>query len=368
MPDIRLEKLAKILIQYSLEIKAGDQLAISTNPLAHELTLLVYEEAIKAGAHVTTTVSMPGTEKIFFDYATEDQLDFVSPVRKLIYETYDAFLSIGAEFNTRSLSGTNPDRLARFQKANTTLTKIFMDRSANLDFRWCYTEFPTNASAQEADMSLRDYSEFVYRAGLLDHPDPVTAWKEEGERQQVLIDWLTGKDVIEISGDDIKMNFSIKDRTFKEANGKKNFPDGEIFTSPVENSANGWVRFKYPAIYQGQEVIDVELWFEDGKVVKEQASKGSELLTSVLNTDKGSRFLGEWGIGTNYGIKRFTKNILFDEKMGGTIHFALGKGYPETGSKNESAIHWDLLCDMTRSEIHIDNELFYENGKVVVLE
>jgi aminopeptidase len=216
-------------------------------------------------------------------------------------------------------------------------------------------------------MSLRDYQEFVFEAGLLDEPDPVAAWRIEGKKQKKLIDWLTGKDLVEISGEDIDIKFSIKDRNFKEADGKYNFPDGEIFTAPVEGSANGWVRFKYPAIYQGQEVIDVELWFEDGKVVKEKASKGDELLSSVLNTDDGSRFIGEWGIGTNYGIKKFTKNMLFDEKMGGTIHFAMGKGYPETGSVNESAIHWDLLCDMAQSEIKIDQELFYENGNIAKL-
>lgn len=367
MPDPRLSKLAQILVHYSLGLKAGDQLEIRTNPLAQELALLVYEEAVKTGAHVLNTISLPGSEKIFFEYANGNQLDFVSPVRKLVYESFDAILAIGAEFNTRSLSGTKPENLARAKKARASLTKIMLERAANLDLSWCVTEFPTNASAQEADMSLRDYQEFVFGAGLLDEPDPVDVWRKEGERQKQLIDWLKGKDVVRISGEDIDLKFSIKDRIFKEGDGKNNFPDGEIFTAPVEESANGWVRFKYPGIYESQEVIDVELWFEHGKVVKEKASKGNELLSSILNTDDGSRYLGEWGIGTNYGIKKFTKNMLFDEKMGGTIHFALGKGYPETGSLNESGIHWDLLCDMSKSEIKIDDELFYRNGKIAVL-
>lgn len=368
MPDPRLSKLAQILVHYSLSLKAGDQLEIRTNPLAQDLALLVYEEAVKTGAYVLNTITLPGSEKIFFEFASDDQLDFVSPVRKLVYETFDAILVIGAEFNTRSLSGTNPESLSRARKASTPLTKIFLERSANLELRWCYTEFPTNASAQEADMSLRDYEEFVYAAGLLDEPDPVVAWRKEGERQKKLINWLKGKNVVEISGTDIDIRFSIKDRGFKEADGKYNFPDGEIFTGPVEKSANGWVRFKYPGIYEGQEVIDVELWFENGKIVKEKASKGIELLTSLLNTDDGSRYLGEWGIGTNYGIKKFTKNMLFDEKIGGTIHFAVGSGYPETGSENESAIHWDLLCDMAKSEIRVDNELFYKDGSFSILD
>jgi aminopeptidase len=156
---------------------------------------------------------------------------------------------------------------------------------------------------------------------------------------------------------------SIKERQFMPCCGHENFPDGEIFTGPVEDSVNGWVRFKYPAIEYGQEVTDIELWFENGRVVKETASKNQEMLTSMLDTDPGARFLGEWGIGTNYGIQRFTKNMLFDEKMGGTIHLAVGAGYPETGSKNESGIHWDMLCDMADAEIQVDGETFYKNGK-----
>jgi aminopeptidase len=368
MTDMRLNQLAKILVNYSLELKPGDQLEIRTNPLAHDLALIVYEEAVKAGAYVHNSISLPGSEEIFYHFANEDQLDYVSPIRKQIYETFDAVLAISAEHNTRALSGIDPSRISRARKATTSLMKTFLERAANLDLRWCLTSFPTNASAQEADMSLKEYQDFVYDAGLLDKPDPVEAWQKEGKRQRELIDWLSGKELVELKGEDIDLKLSIKNRTFKEADGKYNFPDGEIFTGPVEDSANGWVRFNYPAIHEGKEVIDVELWFEAGKVVKESASKGQELLTSLLNTDPGARFLGEWGIGTNYGIQRFTKNMLFDEKMGGTIHLAIGSGYPETGSANESAIHWDMLCDMTESEIKIDGDLFYKDGKIIILD
>lgn len=241
-----------------------------------------------------------------------------------------------------------------------------MERAARNEVRWCVTVYPTHAMAQEADLSLSDYREFVYGAGLLNEPDPVAKWREEGERQQKLIDWLAGKDQVTLKGSNTDLQMSIKGRTFKEADGKYNFPDGEIFTGPVEDSVNGWIRFRYPAIYSGQGVTDIELWFENGKVVKEKASKGQELLTSLLNTDTGARFIGEWGIGTNYGIQRFTKNMLFDEKIGGTIHLAVGASYPETGGKNDSGLHWDMLCDMTESEIHVDGELFYKNGNPVV--
>ena len=366
MPDPRIQKLAKVLVNYSLALQPGQQLSIRTNPLAQDLALAAYSEAIQAGAHVIPQISLPGFDEIYFKHASDEQLDFISPVRKMIVEKFDAQLVIGAEYNTRALSGVDPERLARFRKASAPLSKIFMDRSARQELHWCYTEFPTQASAQEADMGLQDYENFVYGAGLLDMPDPVAAWIEEGKRQKVLIDWLAGKDQVMIKGEYIDLQLSIKDRKFKEADGKFNFPDGEIFSGPVENSAYGWVRFSYPAIYDGQEVIDVELWFEAGKVVREKASKGKELLTSLLNTDPGARYLGEWGIGTNYGIQRFTKNMLFDEKIGGTIHFAVGASYPETGGLNESGLHWDMLCDMSKSEIIIDGEVFYRNGRPVV--
>jgi aminopeptidase len=220
--------------------------------------------------------------------------------------------------------------------------------------------------AQDADMSLIDYREFVFGAGMLDEADPVAFWKGEGRKQQKLTEWLKGHDRVILKGSDVDITLSIKDRLFELSDGKYNFPDGEIFTSPVEDSANGWIRFRYPAIHQGQEVTDIELWFENGRVVQERAAKNQELLTALLNTDAGARTLGEWGIGTNYGIKRFSKNILFDEKLGGTIHFAVGAGFPECGGRNESGLHWDMLCDMATSEITVDGQLFYKDGQTVI--
>jgi len=366
MSDPRVTKLAQVLVQYSLNLQPGEEFSLRSSPQAEELTRAVYEEAVRAGAHTTLEIGLPGAEEIFFKHASETQLDYVSPIRRLITETFSASLYIEADHNTRELAGTDPARQARARKAGSELTRIFLDRAARMELKWCFTVYPTHAMAQEADMSLSDYQDFVYGAGLLDEPDPVAAWKKDGERQRELIRWLAGKDQVRIKGKDIDLRLSIKDRTFIEADGKCNFPDGEIFTGPVESSLNGWVRFAYPAIYGGQEVIGIELWFEDGKVVKEKAGKGQELLTALLNTDEGARFLGEWGIGTNYRIQRFTKNMLFDEKIGGTIHLAVGASYPETGGQNESGLHWDMLCDMAQSEITVDGELFYRDGKFAV--
>jgi aminopeptidase len=367
MSDPRVTKLAKVLVHYSLGLKPGDQFVLGTSPLAEELNLAVYEEAIQAGAHIFVQQSVPGASEIFYKNASETQLDYVSPFRKMLYELADVRLDIDASHNTRSLSGIDPQRFARVSRANAPLSKIFMDRAAKGELRWSYTVYPTHALAQEAEMNLRDYQDFVYGAGMLNEDDPVAYWQEVGESQQKLVGWLRGHDSVVLQGSNIDLTLSIKDRVFVSADGKENFPDGEIFTGPVENSANGWVRFSYPAIEYGQEVTDIELWFEEGKVVKEKASKNVELLTGQFNTDAGARFIGELGIGTNYGIQRFTRHMLFDEKMGGTIHLALGASYPETGGKNESGIHWDILCDMKDGKILVDGELFYQNGKVVIV-
>jgi aminopeptidase len=366
MPDPRVIKLAQVLVKYSLNLQPGEKFRIRTSPLAEELSLAVYKEAILAGAHVTIQNSLAGSAEIFYKFASDVQLEYVSPITRLITETWDADLYIEAEHNTRELTAIDPSRMAMVRKANAELSKHYFERAARGELKWSLTVYPTHAMAQEADMSLVDYQDFVYDACLLGEEDPVAAWINLGKRQARYIQWLAGKDQVVIQGENVDLKFSIKGRTFENCDGKFNFPDGEIFTGPVENSVNGYIRFSYPGIFSGQEVEDIELWFKDGRVAKEKASKGQDLLTKMLDSDGGARYLGEWGIGTNYGIQRFTKNILFDEKMGGTIHLAVGSGYPETGSKNDSGIHWDMLCDMKDSEVWVDGDLLYKDGKFVI--
>ena len=366
MADPRINKLARLLVQYSLELKPGQQVLFRTTPNAAELNLAFYEEAVKAGSHVFVQQEIPGAQEAFYKNASNEQLEYVSPLTRTVYESFDAMMVIEARHNSRELAGVDPKRIARTRKANAPISKIGMDRTADGSLRWTLTVYPTHAMAQDADMSLSDYTEFVFGAGMLNEEDPVAFWREEGERQGNLIRWLKGRDQAVLKGENIDVELSIKGRTFEKSDGKYNFPDGEIFTSPVEDSVNGWVHFKFPAIYQGQEVTDIELWFENGRVIKEKAAKNQELLTSLLNLDAGARGLGEWGIGTNYGIQRFSKHMLFDEKIGGTIHFAVGAGFPECGGRNESGLHWDMLCDMADSEIVIDGELFYRNGRPII--
>ncbi len=369
MADPRITKLAQVMVHYSLAIKPGQKVYFQTPPAAHEFNLAFYEEAVRAGAHVTFAIDgtyYPGAQEIFLKYASKKQIEWQSPVRKLFIETYDARMVVEADTNTRELSGVDPKRIALWRKANAPLFHKMVQRIESGDLKWCVTVYPTDAMAQEANMSLSDYSEFVFEAGMLNAKDPVALWKAEKAKQQKLVNWLKGKKQVVLKGENIDMTLSIKGRRFIPCAGDQNFPDGEIFTSPVEDSVNGWVRFKYPAIFDGQEIEDIELWFENGKVVQEKAKRNQGFLTAQLNTDKGARYLGEWGIGTNYNIKRFTKNMLFDEKLGGTIHLALGLGFEEAGGHNTSGLHWDMLCDMAKSEVLVDGKLFYKNGKPVI--
>jgi aminopeptidase len=360
------EKWANVLVNYSLNLEPGQTLLIEGTPLSQELCLLVYRAALKAGAHPYISIELPGMKEIFYKTAADAQLNYVSPVYKFLYENFDANVYINAPANTRSLSSVDPTRIQTANRAFMEKAKsILYSRIGSSQLKWCYTSFPTQALAQEAEMGIEEYKKFVFESCQLFESDPKKSWEQLSQKQEELCEWLNGKSNIILRSPNIDLRMSIKDRPFFNDDGKQNFPGGEIYTSPVENSTNGWVRFSYPAIFNSQEIIDVELWFENGKVIKEKALKGQAFLTEALNTDAGSRIVGELGIGTNYGIQRFTKFMLFDEKMGGTIHIAVGHGFPEVGGTNISAIHWDMLCDMSEGEILVDGELFYKNGKFI---
>lgn len=367
MSDPRVEKLADVLVRYSTNIQPGDLVIIRGMQEAEPLLLAVYERVIKAGGHAHFLIELPGAQEAFYRLASDEQLDFVSPLQEFLVEQVDASIGIRSNVNTRELSGVDPARQRRRSNAMRPIMKKYMQRGATGDLKWVGTQYPTNAYAQEADMSLREYEDFVYSACFCDREDPVACWQEIHEKQQRLVDWMEGKKDVRLTGPNVDLTLSVEGRTFINSDGKNNMPSGEIFTGPVEDSVEGWARFTYPAITGGREVEGIELWFEEGRVVKATAKKNEEFLLQMLDTDEGSRYLGEFAIGTNDGIQRFTKNILFDEKIGGSFHVAVGAGYPETGSKNESAIHWDMICDMRDGgEIYVDDELFYRNGKFVI--
>jgi aminopeptidase len=363
MTDPRVRKLADLLVNYSLTVQPGETMLIDSARPGEELALAVYTETLQAGGIPTLLASFPRATELFYKYSSDAQIQFIPPMMS-VYETYDRILSIFADQNTRSLSDIDPTRRAKWLQANNTYFKLMNEREERCE--WCSTMFPTYASAQEANMSLPDFENFVYGAGMLDLDDPIAGWKAFDMRSQVLVDWINGHHQVVLKGRDVDLSMSVKGRTFTAAVGRSNFPDGEVATSPVEDSANGWIRFRHGAIIMGQEVANIQLWFENGRVVKEKADKGQESLTALLNTDAGSRYLGELAVGTNYNITRVTHNMLFDEKMGGTIHVALGEGFPHRGGKNQSGLHWDILCDMWEGEITVDGELFYRNGMPIL--
>ncbi len=364
MADPRLKKLADVLVNYSVGVKPGDWVELSGNILAEPLINEVYRQVIKAGGNVSLQLITDAIRETYFQEANEDQLKWVSPILKMLTEKEDVFIGIDGSSNTRLLSGVDPKKQQTRAVAYRELNEVFMERSAKKELRWVYTCYPCPAFAQEADMSLADYEDFVYAACYCDKKDPIAEWKRVHDEQQKAVDWLKGKKIVTVKSPNADLTLSIEGRTFENCDGKYNMPDGEIFTGPVEDSCNGWVEFTYPAITGGREVEGVRLEFKDGKVVKATAEKNEEYLLSQLDSDEGSRYLGEFAIGTNFGIKKFTKSILFDEKIGGTFHMAVGSGYPETGSKNKSSIHWDFICDIQKdSEIRADGDLLYKNGK-----
>jgi aminopeptidase len=367
MSDIRVEKLAELLVKYSVAVKKGDRVMIKGDYAAAPLVKAVYAETVKAGGHPIVFLEPEGLAEIFYKYASDEQLRFVNEPEKIIYDNYDVMIHLGGTGNTKSLSKIDPSRMVIRHQARTELMKTSMQRSATGELRWTYTIFPTNAYAQDAEMSLPDYEDFIYGACLPDIKDPVGYWQRFSARQEKIIEWLKGKKQVHIKGVETDITLSIAGRPFINCDGRYNMPDGEVFTSPVENSVNGHVYFSYPAIEDGREVIGVRLWFENGKVVKASAEKNEEFLLKMLDTDAGSRTLGEFAIGTSQNINVFTREILFDEKINGSFHMALGAGYPESGSKNESAIHWDMICDLRDGgEIRVDGELLHKNGKFVI--
>ncbi len=381
MTDPRIQRLAHTIVHYSVSAQAGDSVALLGDvtglPLIHE----IYRELILAGANCAF-IPFDGVRSLAYAvvFADADMADFllrngnpaqlawVPPMERWIRDESDAMIIVRSTANTRRSASipaqVSADRSINRQQAR---QKAPGAPSRDVPHRWSVTLFPTEALAQEADMSLLEFEEFLYHGCFADQPDPIQSWRDQAAQQQKYVDWLAGRKRIEVRGPNVEMSLSIEGRTFVNSTATHNMPSGEIFTGPVEESVNGWIRFSYPAIRDGRLVEGVALTFEQGKVVKATAQKHEDYLLAQLDADAGARYVGEWAIGTNYGITRFIGNILFDEKIGGTIHLALGNSYEETGGKNRSAIHWDMICDMRQdSEIVVDGDLLYKNGHFVI--
>ncbi|CEH35822.1 aminopeptidase [Romboutsia lituseburensis] len=364
MADERLSKLAKLLVNYSTGIKKDDIVFICADEVATSWVIEVAKEAIKLGAHVEYRLESEEVSEVKLKYANEEQLKQGNLIYETLLQKADVWLTAWGGRNTRSLSKVDPQKIKLSQQGSSKWKSIYSQRCGDGSLRWCGTQYPTYSDAQEASMSISEYEDFVYEAGLLDKDDPIKEWKRISKEQERWIKYLNTKSDLHIVSDDTDIRVGIKGRKWINCDGKENFPDGEIFTSPIENDINGYIKFSFPGIFMGKQIEGIKLEVKDGKIIKASAEKGEELLKELLETDKGSKFFGEVAIGTNYGIKEFTSNMLFDEKIGGTIHMAIGDSMPEAGGKNKSSLHWDMLCDMrSNGKIYADGEIFYENGK-----
>ncbi|MCX7886108.1 MAG: aminopeptidase [Verrucomicrobiae bacterium] len=364
MTDPRVEKLAQLLLDSSVQLKPRQILAINGNAIAAPLIRAVYRAALRRGAFVVTDITLGGMAEIFYAEANREQLRWLSPFALYKVRKIDASIGIWADENTRALTNADPRRVAAAAAARRPLTKIFMDRAAAGKLRWCGTQWPCQASAQDAEMSLEEYENFVFGAGHLDDPNPVRTWQRISKQQQALTDFLNRCNQIRILAEDTDLRLSVKGHKWINCDGHYNFPDGEIFTGPVPDSVDGHIRFSFPAVHGGREVDGIQLTFQKGRVVRAEAVKGQDYLRAMIAMDEGSCYVGEIAVGVNYNVTRYTKNTLFDEKIGGTVHLALGAGYPETGNKNRSGLHWDMVCDLRKGgEIYADGELIQKNGR-----
>jgi aminopeptidase len=335
------DAFANLLCDWCLDPRERDYVLVFGTPLAAPLVRAVHRQLITRGAWPPgVRIALPGVAEDFYRLAPDELIDNVPPQDLAEMERIDAYLNIQAPDNTRALADVDPALITRAARARAPVMAVRMRK------RWCGTLWPTPALAQQAGMSDDAYAEFVNRALFLDRPDPVAAWRELSDRQATLVERLGQAREIRIEADGTDLRLRVAGRTWINSNGKRNMPSGEVFTGPLEDSATGTIRFTIPSSPRGVLVEGVELTFESGQVTKATAARGQEYLDAALATDPGARFLGELGIGTNPGIDRATGSTLLDEKIAGTVHTALGRSYPETGGRNESALHWDLICDL----------------------
>ena len=366
MRDQRLVKLADVLVNYSTKVKPGERVFIRGESVTEPLLAELARKVIEAGAHPEILVELPDVMECLLREGNAEQIETPSLCFQTMAEKADVMLYVWGSANLKANSRIDPAKLGQRRKARSKAGELMDEREARGEFRWCGTQFPTQADAQEAEMSLTEFEEFVYGAGMIDRENPAEEWEKIGREQQRWVRYLNGKKELHYRAKGTDIRVSVAGRNWISCAGEANFPDGEIFTSPVEDSMNGVVHFTYPAVYGGREVEGVTLTVKDGKIVEATATKGEEYLRAMLDIDERARYFGEVAIGTNYGIRTFSKNILFDEKIGGTMHMAAGNSIPGTGGKNISALHWDFICDMSEGEITADGEVFYRNGQFLI--
>lgn len=360
-----LVKYADLLVNYCLRLKSGELLYIHSTFLAEPLIREVYKIACSRGVKVEINWQFREMNKIFMDYSSENLLTHVSTTEMDLMSTCDAYLVIRAPYNLMEDAEIPQDKRKIRSEALNQLNEIYFKRISDGSMKRCLCQYPTSAAAQMAGMSLEDYEKFVYRSCFLYDDNPAGKWIEISQFQQRIVDYLSKIDLMTFENENMKINFSVKNRTWINSDGKNNMPSGEVFTSPIEHSVNGIGYFDYPSIMWGREVAGIRLVVKDGKIIEWDAKIGKDILDKVFDI-KGSRYFGEVAIATNYAIQRPTKNILFDEKIGGTVHMAVGQSYLQAGGKNKSAVHWDLIANMKKGKIYADNQLIFENGNFTI--
>lgn len=362
------DKYAEVLVDYSVDVQKGDLVIIRGESVnTKDLIKAVYKRVIEKGGHPLIRTAIGDMAEIFIKTASDEQLDYIDPITKMEYELVDKYISIGGPLNTKNMARADLGKMARRGKATRALSSLLMERSAKGEAKWVIADVPTHALAQEAKMSLDEYTEFLFKSCYLDLDDPVAKLKELDQKQTKWANYLNGVKKLRITGDKTDITFGVEGRKWISCSGLNNYPDGEVFTSPVEDDINGEIYFDYPQNYRGNEANGVHLWIENGKVVKATAEKGEDFLHAMLDMDEGSRGIGEIAVGTNDMIQEITGNILFDEKIGGAIHMAVGASYPETGGKNVSGLHWDMIKNMKNGgKIFADDVLIYESGKFII--
>jgi len=364
MIDPRVERLARLIVDYSLGLREGQVFRIDALDAAQPLALECYRAALSAGAHAYANIGLPGLLEALLRHGSDEQLTYLSPLQWEEVEGLDALVTVWSEVNTRALSRIQPERHAAYIAAQRKLSNRRWERISRGEMSWCGTLFPTNAHAQEAEMSLTEYEDFVFAACHVHEDDPAAHWRSVSSELEARAAELGTVGELRVVGPDTDLTMGVAGRSWLAADGRYNMPDGEVFTSPLETETEGEIRYTFPALYHGREVDDVRLRFEEGRVVHAEASRGNDYLQSLLAMDDGARVLGEVAFGLNYEIDRFTRNILFDEKIGGTMHFALGSGFPQTGGANTSGLHWDMICDLRdEGEVYADGELVWKDGR-----
>jgi aminopeptidase len=358
MSDPRIRNHARILVNYSICARRSDSVGVVASSLAEPLVAAVYEELLKVGAFPVLRMSPQGAMELFYRHARPHHLRTVFPFELAYVRSVDATMRIASEGNTRCLSSVDPVKQTQMARTMKPVADILRNK------RWVVTLFPTSAYAQDAEMSLHDFEDYVYAAMFADEDDPVSAWKSLKKRQDKLIGRIRGASDIRIVGNGTDIRMSVRNRVFLNSDGHRNMPSGEIYTCPVENSAEGYIEYDYPVCNAGREIEGIRLVFRKGLVVEATAKKNEKFLREMLAADAGASRLGELGIGTNLRIQRFIKNILFDEKIGGTIHLAVGQSFREAGGRNKSAIHWDMIKDLRRGgAIYVDGKVFQKDGR-----